>query len=616
MTKKPTLVALACLLLILGGWAALGSWTVTGLSIREQVETQVRGLTGLDLGETSRTTFQLLPRPRVKLESVALRDPDEAVRIDAANVRGDLRILPLLFGRLEVASLRLRSPRIYIDLDRRPLASRGALARAAATPASSPDARSLDATRLGVVKIEDGDVRIVSRKRGIETRLDAVAATLDWRSLDRPATLVGQAGWQGRTVDLSAWLGRPSALLRGGASAVNLRLEADDLSLAASGTMTAADRFSYRGRIEASTTDLPELARLLPTRVDWPDSLPRASVKADAVVEARSADLSNLELRLADTTFEGSLAVRPGPERPLVSATLATDLLQVSPFLAPLPAPVTSDGHWARDPLGLRFDLLDLDLRVSAAKARYGRLEFGDIALAAMSGNGRAEVSVGDAKAYGGTLKLRLALARDEAGQTLRAALGFSRVDMGALLSAGFRLDRLTGLGTGQFAGEAHGDTPADLLRTLSGDGRLTIEDGEINGIDVEQALRRVDKRPLSIGGEMRSGRTGFGTLHGDFSIADGVATLRDCAITGPGASLALTGGIQLADRTLDVGAVARQSGDAAHTGPQLRLEVRGGFDDPHLILDAASLVRRSEAAAPLFGAPTASAPAPVSQTP
>ena len=616
MTKKSTLVGLACVLMLLVGWATLGSWTVTGLSIRDQLDAQVRALTGLDLRDTSRTTFSLLPRPRIKLEGVALRDADEAVRIDAASVRGNLRIWPLLLGRLEVADLRLRAPSIFIDMDRRPLGRRGALARVAKTPASSPDATALEATRLGIVKIEGGEINVVSRKRGLETRLDSVDATLDWRSFDRPASLVGTAGWEGHPVDLSAWLGRPAALLRGDTSAVNVRLETDDVSVVASGNLTSGDSFGYQGKIQAATTDLPGLMRLLPSRIDWPESLARASLEANAVIDARSADLSNLEFTLGDSAFEGSLAVRPGVERPLVSATLATELLEIAPFVAPLPAAVTSDGHWTREPLPLRLDLVDLDLRVSAAKARFGRLELSDLALAAMAGNGRAEISVGDAKAYGGALKFRVSLARAAGGQTLRTAIGFSRVDMGALLLAGWRIDRLSGLGTGQFAGEANGNTLADWTRSLSGEGHIAIEDGEINGIDIEQALRRVDKRPLSIGGEMRTGRTGFSAARGAFSVAGGVATLHDFGISGPGASLALTGDIGLADRTLDVGALARQSGDAGRGGPQLRLEVRGAFDDPHLVLDAASLVRRSEAAAPLFVAPVPAAPVPAESAP
>lgn len=111
-----------------------------------------------------------------------------------------------------------------------------------------------------------------------------------------------------------------------------------------------------------------------------------------------------------------------------------------------------------------------------------------------------------------------------------------------------------------------------------------------------------MDKRPLSIGGEMRSGRTGFASAAGTFAVSTGVASLQDFVIDGPGTTMRVSGAARIADRALDLNAIARQSGSKGDGGPQLRVDIKGSFDDPHLVLDAASLIRRSEAAAPLFG--------------
>ena len=42
----------------------------------------------------------------------------------------------------------------------------------------------------------------------------------------------------------------------------------------------------------------------------------------------------------------------------------------------------------------------------------------------------------------------------------------------------------------------------------------IQFADGEVSGVDLEQALRRVEKRPLSIATEVRSGRTSLSWGH------------------------------------------------------------------------------------------------------
>jgi AsmA protein len=120
--------------------------------------------------------------------------------------------------------------------------------------------------------------------------------------------------------------------------------------------------------------------------------------------------------------------------------------------------------------------------------------------------------------------------------------------------------------------------------------------------VDLEQALRRLEKRPLSIASDMRSGRTAFSEAQIDLDIANGVAKILTLEARGAGVDISVSGSASVARRLLDLTIKARQTGrEDSLPAPQLNMDLRGNWDDPNLIIDAQSLIRRSEAAAPLL---------------
>jgi AsmA protein len=215
-------------------------------------------------------------------------------------------------------------------------------------------------------------------------------------------------------------------------------------------------------------------------------------------------------------------------------------------------------------------------------------------------------------------LKGRASFTPGANGVDMRATGVFSKVDSGALMKDALRGIRVTGEASGQFSLDGEGESVAQLVRSVDGRAQITFRNGDILGLDLEQALRRLEKRPLSIVTEVRSGRTGFDTAVVSARVTDGTIELDQAAVSGLGVQLAVTGNASLADRSLQLRALARQTtgptSAAREAGPQLMMEIRGPWDDPALFFDTDSLMRRSEAAAPLLRAleqvPAATAPA------
>ncbi len=132
--------------------------------------------------------------------------------------------------------------------------------------------------------------------------------------------------------------------------------------------------------------------------------------------------------------YEGTLAVEVDSPAPQISGTLATDLLDVTPFLAGLPAPQEKTGEWSEKPLELAdLGFANLDLRLSANRMRLDDIEVSDAALSLLTHPGFIDVSLGEATANGGTLRGRLSLSGGKS-LDLHATLSATGVDVGPML--------------------------------------------------------------------------------------------------------------------------------------------------------------------------------------
>ncbi len=585
--------------------AAMAPWTFSGAAMRNELAQQVRETTGLIAQASGRTTLALLPRPRIKIEDVTIRDREGKLLIRSAALRGNLRILPAFAGRMEASSISLAAPEIDIDLDGKPLSGEGAIARAIEARSETSEAASADRARLASVSLHGGTARL-TRAGAVVSALDNIEATLDWRSLSTPAGLRATFRWANEQVDLTAWLGQPAQVLRGESSPVSLRLDSPSLTLNADGIASGGQIPAYAGKFSVEAPSLRELLARNAIYLPLPGALGALSLSADARATARSIQLSDLQFRLDDTSYEGAVILSAHQGRPALMGTLATKSLEIAPLLMQIPTLRDSDGRWSPAPLP-RPDLsrADVDLRISANRARFDRTELRDVGFSVLVSGGKGEVAIADARAFGGSVKARLSAEPSASGYLTRVSAGFARVDSAAMMGELFRSQRFTGEATGEFSFAGEGASIAQVLGSLRGTAHVDLANGDVAGIDLENALRRLEKQPLSAASAIRSGRTSFRTARLDLDVAGGVATIRDLEARGAGVDVVVTGSAILARRLLNIAIKARQAGrEDNEPAPQLSMDLRGNWDDPNLVIDAQSLIRRSQAAAPLLRGP------------
>jgi AsmA protein len=132
----------------------------------------------------------------------------------------------------------------------------------------------------------------------------------------------------------------------------------------------------------------------------------------------------------------------------------------------------------------------------------------------------------------------------------------------------------------------------------------LTGHDGAVAGFNLEQLLRRLERRPLSGAGSFRGGATPYDNLTVSLKFADGIATTEDVRMESAASRVTINGTISVPGREYDLkGTASLISAPKGDSSFDLPFVVQGPWDDPLIFPEAESLIRRSTTVAPLLDA-------------
>ncbi len=172
---QTTLLGLA-IAIILALVAALVAPLVVDLNhYRAAFESEVSRLTGLNV-HVGTIDARILPSPIIKLRDVRIGDPGHVPQLRADALELEVRLAPLVRGRVEATEARLVAPQIIVTLDRS-----GALVLPGATRSFRPE--ELSVSRLSV---EDGSIILSDAVSGAHVVLRKLSFTGDVRSLAGP----------------------------------------------------------------------------------------------------------------------------------------------------------------------------------------------------------------------------------------------------------------------------------------------------------------------------------------------------------------------------------------------------------------------------------------------
>lgn len=596
-------LGIALLVLVAAGAAvvlAAGSLISTE-SIRRQALAEIRAVTGLDPTVRGPVTVSLFPSGRVRFKDVMLGGSSRPA-LTAERLTAHLRFLPLLIGRVEIADVSLEHPTIAIDIDADGRSNWSTLLTALAR-SQKPDAQRPAA--FSEMRIRDGIIAIRDHERKIYETLDGVELSLAWPSISKSFGATGRFVWRAQPVDATLILGDFAAALAGQRTGLKLRLAAAPLKGAFEGSLSMEPTLKVEGTLAADSDSLRD-ALVWFGRQPFPGGgFGRFAIKAKANITGGTIGLSAANLELDGNNVEGVLTFAADARKTL-QGTLASDALDLTPYVSTVRLLTSNRRQWDNDHIKLDgLAGMDLDLRLSAGTVTLADAKLGRTAIGANLRDGHLVITIGEAQAYGGVIKGSVTLANIIDGVDVKSQLQFTNVDLATCLDQLVGLRRLEGKGDVSIAVEGSGDSVLAVTRTLTGTVSLTGHEGALVGYNVEELLRRLERRPLSAGNELRTGRTPFDKITVVLKIVGGKAEVEDMHISGPTVRVALAGSASIPSRELDLTGTASLVA-VANANPdsfELPFIVQGAWDNPIMLPDAEALIRRSGAAAPLLNA-------------
>ncbi len=544
-------VGLVCALGLLA--CGVYQWPVSSANVGAEINGAISPRVGLRLRRPARASLALLPWPTLRVVGLELVDARDRSVLSAPTARFPLSLAALLGGRVAPVGATLFSPTAFIDLDQ--------------TPVAAAEPRTLSGVDDGAppalwshVRVHGGVLHIVSAARQFDTLIESLDGSFDWPSLDRPMSVALTGAWRDEKVTIEARIDNPQDALRKRSTGVRLAIASRPFSFTLEGKWGGDMSLGFAGDVSAQISSLRALERLTgaahaPLVVG--DSL---SLEGKAQTKGASLAVSEARLDLAGQMFEGALTLSREGDRTAISGTLAANSLDMEPLFGAPPTFVNAKGGWSAEPFVFTPGRgLDLDLRFSVSHAAWRGHRVDNLAGSLMCRDGQFVANLIEADAYQGVLKGQLTLAPAANGLRTQLAAALANADLGAAF-ADFGWSGYAGRGGFNVSLRSTGSTPADIIASLAGVASFDLQAGVVVGVNIEEAMRRSQRRPIDLSRDMAVGQTTFTHASAKIVVADGAAKITGARIEGPGSVIDIEGVVDIAQRAFHTLAAATQA--------------------------------------------------------
>ena len=539
-------VVLLVVLVVLAGAAALLPRLVDPGTLRTMLVLAARHHTGRELTVDGEIQFALLPRPALVLPRLALADAEGFGQEPFASIDGarvNLRLWPLLWGRLATASVDIDRPQLRLTIDDRGRANWDDLLRRQPPGSASSQGRPRSglAGKVGVdqLRVQGADLLWTDRRSGRWARLRDLGVAVD--GFDPGQAVPVQAGGvldvgdppRSARLDLSgsvqrgddgAWRApdlRLRAALAGAASSETLalslgadarldltrgrlRLQAfalEGVPVRVRGELTAVrthDKpWQIGSQLDIDRLDLHAILRhlgLTPALAD-PAALTDVAGRVELGADPAGINLARLDLRVDGAHWQGAARL-DRPSAPELRFALQADRLDLDRYLPAAggddAAPAgTAPALPARSPVEVLRRLASLNLNGTLDVAAFSGcgLAGQQATLGLRSGGGRIALKPLRLVFYGGTAEAQVGIVAMAGDPELRVTFAVRDVAAGPLLAAATGHDTLQGRlsADGELKGAAVGGDA--LLRSLRGTLQASVADGTLKDVNVDRGI-------------------------------------------------------------------------------------------------------------------------------
>jgi AsmA protein len=500
----------------------------------------------------------------------------------------------LLGGDVRILGLRAEAPKVLLERgkDGRENWVFGGGGAGGEISAATPGAGQAFTLEDG--RISGGTIRFLDRQAGRDVTLDGVDLTLAIPDYTGPFTLQASGVAQGRPVTLSLAAEVFSAFSEGRIVPLVADLTAGKAQAHFEGR-GGWSPVSAEGRLEADLTDIAALAGLAGAAAP---ALPRGlgaerlKISGQLVMDGTGAAyLRGARIEADGNALEGDLDLQPGKDRPKLSAQLRGWALYLSGLSGGLGGGAgggMASAGWPEDRIDVSaLGLVDAAIALSAPAVDLGVARFGATGVLITLDRARAVFDLKKLEAYGGSVTGEFVV-NGRGGLSVGGNLSLAGLQMQPLLQDLSGWDRLVAQGNLTLRYLGVGNSLAEIMRSLEGEGSLSLGQGELRGLDIAGMLRTLD--PGYVG---EGQKTIFDGVAGGFSIQGGVLSNSDLKLVAPYVTATGSGTVDLGQRRLNYRlrptALAAEDGTG---GVMVPLLITGPWARPNFVLDLEAIAR------------------------
>lgn len=556
---------------------------------------QFEAATGRQLTIAGSVRPSIYPVIGARVENVSMGNAswaESGPMLQAEAVDLGLDLVALIRGDLVVRHFEAHGPRIVVERaadGRLNWLFEGPDDAAVGSAAGSGGATGLTGLSLERAQITDASVRFIDRAAGTDTQLEAIELTLTMPRFDGPGDLQLSGRHNGQDFTGEAHIGSVAGLLGDEVTALSVAMRAGGVSASFNGR-GGLQPLAAEGRV---ALEGPGIAPLVALAGGTGEPLPQGARPLSLAGQVTLAPAGSVHLREASLAFGQNrlamaLDLTTEGERPRLSGEISAASLDLTPFTGAGGDAAAGEG-WPRDVIDASaLGLMDAAVAFTLGPVRTGMADLESARGSIAIDRARGVLDLREVRLFDGTLRGEL-VANNRSGLSVGGNLSAQSVALLPLLRQFAGFERLSGTGGFDLRFLGVGNSVDAIMRSLSGEGRLAVGQGEIIGFDLAGMLRNLD---MSYMGE--ENRTIFQSLAGSFTIENGILRNNDLAMTASRVSVAGRGAVDLGAQVLDYRVIPEALRNA-ETGDALRvpLLITGPWSAPRFRLDLEGLAEQ-----------------------
>ena len=554
----------------------------------EQFEAQ----TGRTLTISGEVKPRLWPQIGVRAEGIVVSNAswsEQPVMLTAERLSVGVDATALMGGAVKVEQMQLDGPKVLLEraADGRanwdfsthtvatadPVQNTGGATVSAPAPSGAPTDISL---ALG--KITDGEITFVDHAGGVIQRASAIDLEARLPSFQGAARVDGSALYNGAAVNFDGQVATLAAFLEGALSDVSLSLKSGGTDVLLTGK-AGLSPLGFSGDAVVESRERAQIFQAIgQIAPKLPSGLGREVIALSSGVTLASEGslhLRGMKLGLDRNTVSGDVDILTSGPRPKIVANLSAgtlDLTGISQEGRGGPTSAPSAG-WSSDPIDVSaLQAVDAEITLRTGAIELGAAKLDAVSVRAVNDAGRLVATLNPVTAYGGAVTGEV-IVNSRGGLSSRVNLALEGLQMQPALSQFVKFDRLVGTANGRINVLMVGSSLDALMRSLDGEGALSMGRGEILGLDLAGMLRNLD---ASYRGEGAS--TIFDGLSASFSVVDGILNNKDLDLKAPLMTATGSGAVNIGQQTVDYRVVPTALADEEGQGIRVPVLINGSW--------------------------------------